>query len=53
MEVGHIRRTATTQIMPSIDLEEEAEDESATVAASRPDGELVAAIGRGITPTIF
>ncbi len=53
MEVGHIRRTATTQIMPSIDLEEEAEDESATVAASRPDGELVAAIGPGTTPTIF
>ena len=53
MEVGYIGRTATIQIIPSIDLEEEAVHESATAAASRPEDELVAAIGRGMTPTIF
>ena len=52
-EVGYIGRTATIQIIPSIDLEKEAVHESATVAASRPEGELGAATGRGRTPTIF
>ena len=53
MEVGYIGRTATIQIIPSIDLEEKAVHESATVAASRPEGEPVAAVRPGITPTIF
>ena len=53
MEAGYIGRTATIQIIPSIDLEEEAVHESVTAAASRPEDELVAAIGRGMTPTIF
>ena len=53
MEVGYIGRTATIQIIPSTDLEEEAVHESVTAAASRPEGEPVAAVGLGITPTIF
>ena len=52
MEVGYIGRTATIQIIPSTDLEEEAVHESVTAAASRPEGEPVAAVGLGITPTI-
>ena len=53
MEVGYIGRTATIQIIPSTDLEEEAVHESVTAAASKPEGEPVAAVGFGITPTNF